>query len=455
MNVMLIASNTASTPYPVYPLGMSIVAGALRDAGHDVTLFDLLHNGNSLDALISLIRESKPEIIGLSIRNIDNVNSVNEQRYIDGVKEIVRKIREETDALIVLGGSGFSIMPEVILREVGADYGIVGEGESLMVEFVAGASRGEYPGERCIRTSLRLSGNEIAPAYYDSGLMRFYLKSGNIASVQTKRGCHYGCIYCSYPVLEGSALRCRDPEAVVKDIRTLVDVHGAQYIFFTDSVFNDDEGHYLAVVRAMKKNGLSVPWTAFFRPQGLDDESVELMKETGLRAAEIGSDAPTDKTLRRLGKSFLFKDIIACNDLFVRHGVASAHYFMFGCPGETRETVLQGIENIKGLKQTVSFIFMGIRILPDTALVKLAYREGLLTPEQELLESVYYIAPGMDRQWLHEALTKAFQGVRNCVFPPDALDNSLQMLHQLGYKGAMWDMLIPPKEGRRRRSATG
>ena len=450
MKVLLVSSNIASTPYPIYPLGLSMVASALRDAGYQVEQVDFFQNDRSLDAVRSAVKSSNPDIVGVSVRNIDNVNLLNEQRYIDVVRDIVQVIRQQTKVPVVLGGSGFSIMPEAILREAGADYGIVGEGESLMVEFVANAEKGVYPQQRCIRGESRLCGNEIPSAYYDSHLMEFYLKSGNIASVQTKRGCTLKCIYCSYPILEGANIRCRNPQAVVDDIEVLVNKHKAKYIFFTDSVFNDDQGRFLDVVYEMKKRGLSVPWTAFFKPGGLDEGSVELMKQTGLKAAEIGSDAPTDAILSKLGKSFLFDDVIACNDLFIRHGIATAHYYMFGCPGETEETVLEGIENIKGLKKTVSFIFMGIRILPYTPLSEIAHREGFLCSDQELLKPVYYIAPGVDRQWLKETLTAAFSGIRHCVFPPDALDSSLQFLHKLGYSGSLWDMLIPGNEKRRR-----
>lgn len=450
MKVLLISSNTTSTPYPIYPLGVSMVAAALRNAGYEVHQFDFLQNNMSLDSLGDEIKGMAPDIIGMSIRNIDNVNLLNEERYIDVVRNIVQRIRQETDAPVVLGGAGFSIMPEVILREVGGDYGIVGEGESLMVKFVANATRGAYPEKRCIRASSRLHGQEIPSAHYDSRLMEFYLKSGNVASVQTKRGCTHKCVYCTYPLLEGPTIRYRDPKNVVDDIEMLVDTHKAQYIFFTDSVFNDDEGQYLDVVREMKKRGVSVPWTAFFKPDGLDDKSVALMKQTGLRAAEIGADAASDTTLRKLGKTFLFKDVVDCNNLFVRHGIATAHFYMFGCPGETRETVLSGIENMINMEKTVSFVYMGIRILPNTVLAEIAGREGFLSRDRELLDPVYYIAPGIDREWLEKTLTDTFSGIRHCIFPPDALDSSLQFLHKLGYSGSLWDMLIPGNENRQK-----
>lgn len=457
MRVLLVSGNTASTPYSVYPLGLSMVAGSLSSAGHEVRQFDLIHSGLSLDAVADAIRSFLPDVIGISIRNIDNVNLLNEKRYIEVVGDVVRCMREETKAPVVLGGSGFSIMPERILREVGADYGIVGEGEASMLEFVENASRGVFPEERCIRASSTLQGREIPSPKYDVELMEYYLKSGNIAAVQTKRGCTHSCVYCSYPVLEGSVIRCREPEAVVDDIETLVKEHDAGHVFFTDSVFNDDAGHYLDVIREMKRRGMSIPWTAFFKPEGLDDDSVALMKETGLRAAEIGADAATDTTLRKLGKSFRFRDIVESTELFGRHGIGAAHFYMFGCPGETLDTVIEGIENIKSLKKTVSFIYMGLRILPDTPLAKIAKREGLISEGQDLLDPVYYIAPGIDRDWLEKTLTDGFAGLRHCVFPPDLLDSSLAFLYRLGHVGFLWDMVLTKRKrprGKRKRHGT-
>ena len=150
---------------------------------------------------------------------------------------------------VVLGGPGFSIMPEAILNAVKADYGIVGEGEASMVGFLEHARKGQMPKERIIRSGHTLSGSAISCAAYDPRIMEFYLRSGNMACVQTKRGCRYACVYCSYPILEGHQIRPRDPQDVIKDILVLTKEHNAKYIFFTDSVFNDDDGYYLQIVK--------------------------------------------------------------------------------------------------------------------------------------------------------------------------------------------------------------
>ncbi len=450
MKVLLISANVTLSPYPLYPLGVSIIAAALTRAGHEVRQADFLQQNSSLEAIAREAMEFGPDLVGISVRNIDNVNLMNEKYYIENVRNIVSTIRGATKAKVLLGGAGFSLIPELILKETGADYGIIGEGEVLAVEFADNASRGLYPKERIIGSRTRLESDQISPALYDQRLLDFYLHSGNIASIQTKRGCTHTCVYCTYPLLEGSKIRRREARAVVDDVELLRDRFRARYIFFVDSVFNDDEGAYLEIIDEMVLRKVNIPWTAFFKPGGMNDEIIERMKLTGFGAAEVGTDAACDTTLKKMGKSFSFRDVMECNDLFIRHDIATSHFFMFGGPGETRETVEEGIRNVLGLQKCVAFIFMGIRILPNTPLARLAVKEKLISPEDGLLRPVYYLSPAVDKQWLEETLTKAFSGVRHCVFPPDAMDNSLQVLHKLGYTGPMWDLLLPGRKPRER-----
>ncbi len=449
MQILLISSNTARSPYPVYPLGLSMIAAAAVNAGHRVRVFDFMQDNSSEETLSAAVKETAPDVVGISVRNIDNVNMMHEERYIDKVVDIVRCVRECGSAKIVLGGPAFSILPQPIMRAARADYGIVGEGELLFTELLEAGADGRWPppgtvlhGER------RLTRAEIPSASYDSSLMTCYLDNGSIASVQSKRGCPLKCVYCSYPALEGAAIRSREPADVVRDIRELKEKHGANYLFFTDSVFNDDEGTYIELLEEMLRQKVTIDWSAFFKPSGITPENVSLMARTGLKAAELGSDAACDRTLRGQLKSFKWSDVVQANDTFRGSGIAAAHYFMFGGPDETEDTVREGIANIAGLDCSAAFVFMGIRILPDTGLYRIAREQGVVSAEHDLLEPVYYISPAVGRDWLEATLTEAFKPLRHVLFPPDILDDKLQLLHKLGHKGVLWDMLGGPARKR-------
>ena len=443
MNVLLISANTATSPYPVYPLGLAMVAAAARNAGHRVTCYDCLQHGGASEALAQVLRRLRPDIVGVSLRNVDNVNLLREERYVDTVKAVVRCVRAETDAYVVLGGTGFSILPEAILRYVDADCGIVGEGERLFVELLDGAATGRALPARgtILRSATRLPGTAVPAAPYEPDLLRSYLTKGSVATIQTKRGCPLPCVYCSYPSLEGSTIRPRPAAAVLADIDVLVREHNVSNVFFADAVFNDDQGEYLGLLRAMRDHPVKIAWSAFLKPSGLTAETVALMKATGLREAELGSDAASDRALQGQLKPFRFRDVVAANDLLMEQDVKVAHYFMFGGPGETRESVLEGTANIRRLRCTAVFVFMGIRVLPGTGLATIARRQGVIAADRDLLESVYYLSPELDRAWLEATLRDAFRELHHVVFPPDALDDKLQLLHRLGYAGALWDLL--------------
>ncbi len=262
MKILLISANWATSPYPVYPIGMGMVAAALKQAGHEIELFDFLQNGCSFVALQDRLDSVQPEVVGISIRNIDNVNAVHEQRYIESVQQMVESIREVNSAQIILGGAGFSIMPEEILKRVGADYGVVGEGEVLICDFMESVLSGNLPQERILRAPPKLEMEAIPTACYDPEILSYYSDHGKVIPIQTKRGCSKHCIYCSYPVIEGSELRMRAPSAVVDDIEWVVAEHQAEYIFFVDSVFNDFQGHYRELIQEMQDRKINIPWTA-------------------------------------------------------------------------------------------------------------------------------------------------------------------------------------------------
>ncbi len=441
MRILLLACNPVVAPYPVYPLGMSVIAAALARAGHAVRQFDMLAAGFSIDSLRAAIAACDPGLVGVSFRNLDNVNACNEMHYLDQLMALMDTIRAQTRAPVVIGGPGFSVMPERLLEITGSDFGIVGEGERLVVELAAALQRGEPPPRRLFRADASLDAAGMVPAAYDAPILDFYQKGGGIVPLQTKRGCPFRCSYCTYPLLEGRRIRVRDRDAVVDEMLAL-QASGARQIFFTDSVFNDPGGAYRDLIAAMRRRGVALPWTGFFRPEVIAPELLRDMRETGLNAVELGSDAATDTTLREMGKSFGFRDIEAAHAAFAAAGITVSHYFMLGGPGETEATVEEGIANILRLQGAATFIFLGIRILPGTPLAERARNEGVITAATDLLHPVFYFSPAISRDWLHGRLTSAFKGHRQVVYPPDEYDSGLAFLHRLGYAGMSIDMLL-------------
>ncbi len=133
MRVLLISANTEQINMPVLPLGLAYIAAALDEHGHRVKMLNLMLKTNTQKALHETIDKFKPEIIGISVRNIDDQNMENPKFLLETVMDVVANCRKYSDATIVLGGAGYSIFPQATLDFLKADIGIQGEGESAFI----------------------------------------------------------------------------------------------------------------------------------------------------------------------------------------------------------------------------------------------------------------------------------------------------------------------------------
>jgi lipid biosynthesis B12-binding/radical SAM protein len=452
--VFLISSNLFTSPYPVYPLGMAVIASALSEKGHTVNQFDFAFEDKSEDRLRKKLMEFSPDFVGISIRNIDNVDSLShdDSGGLSTEKRLVALLRQVTDVPVIIGGPGFSALPEEILAHIEADYGVVGEGERIICDLIDTLNSG-LPAPRILRSCDNpLKGEAMCTPLWEKGLIEFYVRQSGMANLQTKRGCPYNCSYCVYPNLEGKGFRFREPGAVIDDLKQLQDRYRVDTVFFTDSVFNDPDGHYLELAEEIILSGIKIRWSGYFRPRGIGAQELILLKRSGLYAMEVGSDAGCDETLKNLKKGFLFEDVLDFNRASIRAEIPSAHFFIFGGPGETEQTLNEGLKNIGMLKKAAVFIYSGARILPGTDLYRRALQEGILSEQASLLRPLYYFSPDIDAASMNRTIEQASAGRREFIFPPDKGKMMIAAMNTLGQKGLLWDRLISFSDNAGRRT---
>lgn len=442
--ILLISCNITQQPYPVYPLGLTMVAEAARKKGHTVVEWDPLLE----DDIIKVLRENRFDIIGLSIRNVDNVNFTQSESYTPYYTQLVKQLREHSSSTIVLGGAGYSIFPKELLEETGADYGVVGEGEKAFCELIEQIEKGNPPTEKIIRSNCLLEGSEISANSRNILLADYYLKNGGMLNIQTKRGCPHQCAYCSYPTLEGNCYRFRPTEDVLDEIQILVEKYHADYFSITDSVFNDSKGNYLQIAKGLISRNISVPWMAFFRPQNFKKEEIELLKRSGLSSVEWGTDCSTDETLQEMNKDFCWEEVAHCNELFSSAGISNSHFIIFGGPGETQKTVCEGLDNIAKLQNCVVFASIGVRIFPNTPIHSRLIKEGIVQEGENLLQPKFYFSDSIKSENLHNEIVASFGLQIDRVYPYGQDIEKIKAFHRLGYRGPIWDMLLRKKETR-------
>jgi len=106
MKVLLVSANTEMINMPVLPFGMAFVAKAVEDAGYKVSQISLMAKSEALSSLKEHIQKFQPDIIGISVRNIDDQVSLEPRFLLEPVKQIVATCRRNFEGMIVLGGAG-------------------------------------------------------------------------------------------------------------------------------------------------------------------------------------------------------------------------------------------------------------------------------------------------------------------------------------------------------------
>jgi radical SAM superfamily enzyme YgiQ (UPF0313 family) len=448
MRILLISANREMSPYPVFPIGLAYLAGPLSEAGHELKVLDLCFSGDPEDDVRQALAEFAPGAVVVSIRNIDNVTFPSSRSYLEEIKAVIGSCRGV--APVILGGSGFSLMPVELLSALGGDYGVVGEGEEVLVELVASLEQGgnadripgvlargdgEYTAVRTVE--------QIGRPERQLFQVERYCREGGMANLQTKRGCPFSCVYCTYPLIEGSRLRLRPVNDIIGEIRELVDRYGADYIYFVDDIFNYPPEFAEHLCRAMVDAALPVKWSAFINPRFITPELVDLMVRAGCDAFEFGTDSGSASMLKNLDKSFTVDDIRVASRLCVEHGVDFAHYILFGGPGETVETVMESFCLMDEVAPTAVIGMTGIRIYPGTPLHRRALEEKFVDTETDFLEPVFYVSEDV-RGVLCDLVTEQAMLRKNWVVPGleiNMSDAMLSAIRQFRVRGPLWKLM--------------
>ena len=449
MKVLLISANKVRAPFPVYPLALDYLAGALTPM-HTVRFLDLMH-AQAEEAIPHAIAEFAPDCVGISIRNIDNSEATHSRSFIEGYRDIVRVLRRATSAPLILGGAGFTLFPTRLLKELAADYGIAGEGERLAA-LLAALESGTDP--RHLPGVVTPAGDDRTPQPWegvphhltmpDNPIYATYLKNGGMLNLQTKRGCPFQCIYCTYPLIEGHRLRCADPPKVADTAKRLMEL-GARYLYLTDGVFNADPDQCLAIADAFREAGITLPWCGFFAPLKPRDDFYRRLAEAGLTHVEFGTESLSGRMLSTYRKPFCSKDVVAAHRAAREAGLYVAHYFLLGGPGETRQSMKETLAQAETLDKAVFFFFCGVRIYPGTELCTMAVSEGQLSPTADLLEPVFYHANAISSEEIEQMIKEQAAGRPNWVVGAggDMMNKVMARMYAKGYTGPLWEKLIP------------
>jgi radical SAM superfamily enzyme YgiQ (UPF0313 family) len=412
MRVLLISSNTERINMVTLPLGLDLVAGATRRAGHEVAVVDSLREPDPVLAIERSIASFHPEVIGVSIRNIDNQDREAPRFLLEQVRPLIAACRAASHAPIVLGGAGFSIFPDAVLRYLDADLGVRGDGETVFPELIRRIEAGEDPSST---PGVHVAGQTGAtePSFSEelSGMPQWDELLETVADpaapdlwvpVQARRGCPNDCSYCSTALIQGRRVRAR-PAGEVADHVARLAAAGYRRAYFVDNSFNIPEPYALELCRALRWRGPGLEWRCIVYSQHLGEELAAAMADAGCVEVSLGFESGSPAVLREMNKRFTPRDVREVSDRLASHGIRRIGFLLLGGPGETRETVEESLAFASSLHLDTLRITVGIRIYPATPLARRAIEESIVRPDNDLLLPTFYLAPGLE-PWIHERI---------------------------------------------------
>ncbi|MFP4474512.1 MAG: B12-binding domain-containing radical SAM protein [Desulfatibacillaceae bacterium] len=406
MKVLMLYVATEGVNMPVLPLGMACVASAAEKHGHEVR--SVIVGEDAVEARVSdAVEDFGPEVVGLSARNIDDQCRENPRFLVEPVRLAVAACRRNTNAVLVLGGAGYSMFPQALLDYTGADMGVAGEGERAFCGILDSLAQSRSPeGMPGVHLPGRPPGTALAsdpetllappPAPGRHVTVPSHWNPADVwVPIQSRRGCPMGCVYCSTGNIEGRILRKRPVRDVVENLSAFADA-GLRQFFFVDNTFNFPPTYAKAMCDAIAGSGLDIAWRAIIYPKGVDEDLVERMAAAGCAGVSLGFESGCQATLDAYGKKFTPADVVRIANLFRKHGMFPMGFLMLGGPGETPETVRRSMEFVESLGLGMMKVTQGVRIYPDTPLAEIARREGVIVPDDDLLHPRFYIRPGME-----------------------------------------------------------
>ena len=379
--VLLINSNRFKHPWPVIPFGLCYIATILEtNKNHSVCFLDLCFSKNCAQDIKNAVQNFTPDIIGISIRNIDDTGGYNVHFLLEDVKnDVVDNCKKEFSGPIVIGGPSVGISGREMLEYFDLEYAVRGDGEAVMPEFVQRIENHQplegLKGLIIRRENTIIQDNEpYRVADLDSlpfpKLIRYldldrYRRFGSPIQIQTKRGCALRCSYCTYNKIEGKHYRLINPRRIANEIEILVNETGINHLEFTDSIFNIPLPHAKEVLREVISKNLDLKLhTMGLSPAAVDEELLDLMKSAGFNEVDIGAESACDEVLVSLDKDFNRSDVLNIANLLKMKKIPVTWFIMLGALAETRETVFITLNTMGRVasKWDIVFISTGIRV---------------------------------------------------------------------------------------------
>jgi anaerobic magnesium-protoporphyrin IX monomethyl ester cyclase len=394
---------TAVAPV-VFPLGLAYVASAIKDE-HEVYCWDPNVAENPEKEFPELLEKVNPEVVGLSLRNIDSAVSSSTTWYYPRFVSMVRTIRQKAPhAKIVVGGPSFSLFAkEIMKRNPEIDFGVILDGEEPFARLLKDFTHPERVNNVIFRKEKLICFSETKafdfkfrkPARELFNLKKYKQKKFSM-NVLSKRGCAFKCTFCPNAFLAGYNYRFRSPELVAEEVEELRNNYGIDSFRFADATFNCPLDYASNICKELKKRKVDIEWTADFHTAYINESFMRDAVESNCKWFTFSPDGASNETLSMLKKGITVEDIKRTISLAKKiDGARVCYGFLYNLPSLNSNQIWGLAKLIPKMEHELGRKLLGIymtkiRIFPYSEIYDLAIKESQIGKETDLIYPRYY-----------------------------------------------------------------
>ena len=367
---------------------------------YDANIFNL-PSPKEEEIFVDTIKQLNPQIVGISVLS----------PYVEIAKRLTYLIKKNSSSLVVWGGVGPTISPDVHIKET--DVICVGEGERAFTELTEAVRDGKdykkiknlwiNDGEKIIK-------NPMGPLIQDLDALpfseygnenMFFIESNKLSRqdpeligstlwLQTSRGCPYSCSFCVETMYHniykglGKFIRRRSVDNIIEEVHSHQNRLGnrKKWIYFLDEVFGSAPGFIDEFAPRYKKE-VGLPFDVLYHPKSLKVRTINKLVEAGVKEINFGIQTGSDKIRNEIfSRPGSNAEIIELTTAIHKHNVNIRYDIILDNDFETKETLKECINLILQLPKPVTFNTFSLQHFPDYPMTKMAVKAGHVTKEE-------------------------------------------------------------------------
>lgn len=346
------------------PIGLHYLGALLKELGHEVVLL----NWHDVKDKPYLVQEAlavlQPDVIGFSIFHANRWGGIQ-------LAKIFKEHFPQTP--IVFGGIGATFLDEHLLKNFPwIDIIVRGEGEltfpALLSRIETQQPYDDLPG-LTLRNNDRIQRNDDAAQIDDLDVLPNPAKYYTFNHLALSRGCPGSCTFCGSPNFWGARVRFHSAAYFVSQLEMLYE-KGQRFFYISDDTFTLRKKLVLEICDLIVKKKLDISWSAISRVDCIDEEVLLAMRMAGCIQISFGVESGSEHIRKVLNKKFNDEQIRRAFALTTGYGILARAYIIYGCPGESPETVRDTIRLLEDIRPLVTLFYV-LAMFPGTYLYDL------------------------------------------------------------------------------------